>query len=32
MATSVNGVLTGRGGEIVVTDAPIKPDEALSEA
>lgn len=32
MSTSVGGVLTGRGGDIVVIDDPVKPDEALSEA
>lgn len=31
MATSVGGVLTGRGGDIVIIDDPVKPDEALSE-
>lgn len=31
MATSVGGVLTGRGGEVVIIDDPVKPDEALSE-
>jgi predicted phage terminase large subunit-like protein len=32
MSTSVGGVLTGRGGDIVIIDDPVKPDEALSEA
>ena len=32
MATSVGGVLTGRGGDIVIIDDPVKPDEALSES
>lgn len=32
MATSVGGVLTGRGGDIVIIDDPVKPDEALSDA
>ena len=32
MATSVGGVLTGRGGDIIIIDDPVKPDEALSEA
>lgn len=32
MATSVGGTLTGRGGDIIVIDDPVKPDEALSEA
>src|SRR4051794_10059086 len=31
MATSVGGVLTGRGGDILLIDDPLKPDEALSE-
>jgi predicted phage terminase large subunit-like protein len=31
MATSVGGVLTGRGGDLIIIDDPIKPDEALSE-
>jgi predicted phage terminase large subunit-like protein len=29
-ATSVGGVLTGRGGDVIVIDDPLKPDEALS--
>jgi predicted phage terminase large subunit-like protein len=32
MATSVGGVLTGRGGDIVIIDDPLKPDEALSQS
>ena len=32
MATSVGGVLTGRGGHIIVIDDPIKPADAMSEA
>lgn len=32
MATSVGGVLTGRGGDIVIIDDPVKPDEAMSDA
>lgn len=32
MATSVGGVLTGRGGDILIIDDPVKPDEALSES
>lgn len=32
MATSVGGVLTGRGGDIVIIDDPVKPDEALSDS
>lgn len=31
MSTSVGGTLTGRGGDIIVIDDPIKPDEAMSE-
>jgi hypothetical protein len=31
LATSVGGTLTGRGGDIVVIDDPLKPDDALSE-
>ena len=31
LATSVGGVLTGRGADILVVDDPLKPDEALSE-
>lgn len=30
MATSVGGVLTGRGADLIVIDDPLKPDEALS--
>jgi hypothetical protein len=32
MATSVGGVLTGRGADLIVIDDPLKPDEALSES
>jgi predicted phage terminase large subunit-like protein len=32
MSTSVGGVLTGRGGDLIVIDDPQKPDEALSES
>jgi predicted phage terminase large subunit-like protein len=32
MATSVGGVLTGRGADLIIIDDPLKPDEALSEA
>ena len=32
MSTSVGGVLTGRGGDILIIDDPTKPDEALSES
>ncbi|AML51914.1 hypothetical protein RC74_12135 [Falsihalocynthiibacter arcticus] len=31
-ATSVGGVITGRGGDIIIIDDPLKPDEAMSEA
>ena len=31
-ATSVGGVLTGRGGDIIIIDDPIKPDGAMSQA
>jgi predicted phage terminase large subunit-like protein len=31
LATSPAGTLTGRGGDIIIVDDPIKPDEALSE-
>jgi hypothetical protein len=31
LATSVGGTLTGRGGELVIIDDPLKPDDALSE-
>ncbi len=31
MATSVGGVLTGRGGDYLIIDDPLKPEEALSE-
>ena len=30
-ATSVGGVLTGRGGDLIIIDDPLKPDEAMSE-
>ena len=32
LATSVGGVLTGRGADIIIIDDPLKPEEALSEA
>jgi len=32
IATSVGGVLTGRGADIIVIDDPLKPEEALSQA
>ncbi|MGA3209545.1 MAG: phage terminase large subunit [Syntrophales bacterium] len=31
MAVSTGGGITGRGGDILIIDDPIKPDEALSE-
>lgn len=31
LATSISGTLTGRGGDILIIDDPIKPDEAYSE-
>jgi hypothetical protein len=31
LATSVGGTLTGRGGEIIIIDDPLKPDDASSE-
>jgi predicted phage terminase large subunit-like protein len=31
MATSVGGVLTGRGADVAIIDDPLKPDEAMSE-
>ena len=30
-ATSVGGTVTGRGGNIIILDDPMKPDDALSE-
>ncbi len=32
LATSVGGVLTGRGADLLIIDDPLKPDEAVSEA
>lgn len=32
MATSVGGVLTGRGADFIILDDPMKPTEAVSEA
>ena len=32
LATSVGGVLTGRGADFIIIDDPLKPDDALSEA
>lgn len=31
LSTSVGGTLTGRGGDIIIIDDPIKPDDAQSE-
>jgi len=31
LATSVGGTLTGRGGDILIVDDPLKPDDASSE-
>jgi predicted phage terminase large subunit-like protein len=31
-ATSVGGTLTGRGGDFIIIDDPLKPDDAFSEA
>jgi predicted phage terminase large subunit-like protein len=31
LATSVGGTLTGRGGDLIVIDDPLKPDDATSE-
>jgi predicted phage terminase large subunit-like protein len=31
LTTSVGGTLTGRGGNIIIIDDPMKPDEAMSE-
>jgi len=32
LATSIGGTLTGRGGDVIVIDDALKPDEASSEA
>ena len=32
LATSIGGTLTGRGGDIIIIDDPLKPDEASSDA
>jgi len=32
LSTSVGGTLTGRGGQILIFDDPMKPDDALSDA
>jgi predicted phage terminase large subunit-like protein len=31
LSTSVGGVMTGRGGDFLIIDDPLKPDEALSD-
>ncbi len=31
LATSVGGVLTGRGGDVIIIDDPLKPADALSD-
>lgn len=31
LATSVGGTLTGRGGDIIIIDDPIAPDDAMSD-
>lgn len=31
LATSIGGTLTGRGGDIIIIDDPIKPDDAQSD-
>jgi hypothetical protein len=31
LATSIGGVLTGRGADIILIDDPLKPEEALSD-
>jgi predicted phage terminase large subunit-like protein len=31
LATSIGGVLTGRGADLIIIDDPLKPDEAMSE-
>ena len=32
MATSIEGTLTGRGGDIIILDDPLKPIDALSDS
>jgi predicted phage terminase large subunit-like protein len=32
LATSVGGVVTGRGGDVIIIDDPLKPEEAVSDA
>jgi predicted phage terminase large subunit-like protein len=31
LATSVGGVVTGRGGDVIIIDDPLKPEEAVSD-
>ena len=31
LSTSVGGILTGRGADLIIIDDPLKPDEALSD-
>jgi len=31
LSTSIGGVLTGRGADLIIVDDPLKPDEALSD-
>ena len=31
LATSVGGTLTGRGGDLIIIDDPLKPDDAYSD-
>jgi hypothetical protein len=31
LATSIDGTLTGRGGDFIIIDDPLKPIDALSE-
>lgn len=31
LATSIGGTLTGRGGNLIIIDDPLKPDDALSD-
>jgi predicted phage terminase large subunit-like protein len=32
LSTSVGGTLTGRGGNLIIIDDPLKPDEAISDS
>ena len=32
LATSIEGVLTGRGADFIIIDDPLKPDEAISDS